>query len=654
MADQWASTEEHAPGGGWATTDEHAPADTSKGFWGSVSDAGKAFWEGIGGQQVMDMLGGASRDPARAQKAKETFQGVVQGLANEPSRVWEELKQSGAAMTRGDVPGAAQHMGGAVPILGAPAEQVAQDVGEGHYARGVGHGVALLAPFVAPELLPAQLKAKVGVKPRLNPVEQEAVAFGQREGIPLPLSVQTGGKFARGMEALTESDLGGSRYAADARDATAAGLTRTGEDLAQRTAPGGPVSVEQAGRGVIDSLKKDIQVKKGLADQSYRQVWDLEKDPANVREVTMGLDAEGNPLTEKMALPVDMSPLKAQLAPILERYVYANPISVQRASQGLKALQNVVEGPRWKPASVAELDLGALKEAARAELPELRDMSQGLAASAVKDLSNQIDAAVSQAKLPGNVTPPAGAMHPGLQALREGRDLTRQKWETSDVLTSFGRKIEDLEPVQVAGQLTWGRDTGIERLREVASRAPQELPKVGRSLVEGLLEKATAGGDFTQTRSILGKWRDLGPETKKLLFRNPLLIKDLDNFFQLAEQAAVNPNPSGTALVTKAGTHVATMLTGVGLVVTGHPGLGGAAFATEGLHLIGNAALARMLFSPGGARALAQGMQVTWNNPLKATATAAKIMKLAGPSLQVQPSAAQQDFLDRARKASGQ
>src|SRR5215471_793820 len=89
-----------------------------------LSKAASAFWQGIGGQAAVDILGGASRDPARAQRATETVKGLVEGIRAEPGRVWRELSGLGQSMLNLDVPGMAWHAAGAMPLLGAPAQQV--------------------------------------------------------------------------------------------------------------------------------------------------------------------------------------------------------------------------------------------------------------------------------------------------------------------------------------------------------------------------------------------------------------------------------------------------------------------------------------------------------------------------------------------------
>ncbi len=345
----------------------------------------------------------------------------------------------------------------------------------------------------------------------------------------------------------------------------------------------------------------------------------LGEHPYNLSEVPIRdkdggpiLDENGKPTTEDLPLPVDMRPVKDALLPIYKKYERTMPSTDARASWGLKAIRNILDEGDFKSASTAEMDLGAIKEAARAELPELRDVSQGLAAQAVKELDTAIREAVSNARVEG-FDGAAGGQNPALKALLDGRKATAEKWEVADTLKSFGRKIEDLEPVQVFQQLTWGRDSGIQRLREIAKQAPDRMPDVGRAYVEGLLETATREGGFDKTRTVYNEWQKLGPETKKVLFRNPGLIGDLDNFFTLAKKAAENPNPSGTA-------HQLAVMAQTGLVFT-NP-------ATGIPYVIGTAALAKLLHSPRAAAILTEGLRVPLGGS-RAVVTANALSRLA-------------------------
>jgi hypothetical protein len=727
-----------------------------------------AFWEGIGGKTLMDLMAGASRTKEGAERTKEAFKGLINGLAAEPGRVWDELGATGNGMIHGDLPGFAYHAAGSIPLVGAGAQQVGVDFANGDYARGFGHGLGLLFPFML-GALPKDIGLQV--KSKLNPVLQQAVDYGRRRGIPMRLSVQTGGNFARGLEGLVENDLGGSQFAARANQATTDAMAQEGQDLARRASPlpttpadagqairrtlqrdldtegsklanqahPAPMTPELAGRNVDQAFEAEIGSKGRLAATEYQKLEPIERNPANQKDVPVtGPDGgpvfnpDGSRMTEKMALPVDMRDIKDALFPLLERYLYTMDETKIRASVGLKAIKQIVQGPDFKPLSVAELDNGLLKEAARSEMPELRDISQGLAAQAVKELQQRIDATMANAAVPG-YNPASGNPHPGLQALQAGRKLTAEKWGLRDLRRSFGPIEGGTEPVSIFNQLTWAKDAGVNRLREVAQvapnlmpqvgrafidgggnwetlgpetkkvlfkdpqlvqdldryyqyrksvqpvlkldepvqvfekltgdrdgrvgllervaqRTPQELPKIGRAYVQGLLEKASRMGEWGKTLQVLNEWDALGPQTKQLLFgHRPGLAQDLDNFFVLARQTTIPANTSRTAYVTMIGSHVLTLGGGLGgLFIAGHAA-GAGALAAETAHLLTNAGLARLLFSPGGTELLLKGMRMplprTSAQMAAAQAVTAEILRRAGKDAQpvnVQPQKQQQ------------
>lgn len=508
-----------------------------------------------------------------------------------------------------------------------------QQVAQGDLAGATGTVLGDAVAFTAPAAIARALPAKIGLPVRLNPVEQAAIEFADRKNIPLSVSHRTGGRPARGMEAILENDLGGSNYAANARRATTEAVQRVGTELADQIHPESMTS-EGAGLAVESKLTGTIQDRAKLANQHYSKAWEAERNPANVRNVIVRdkdggaiIGEDGKPMTERMPLPVDMSAIKDALLPIYERYKYTLPETDVRASKGLKAIRNIIEGGDFKPASAAELDLSMLKDASRAEMPELRDISQGMAAAAVKELDQQIRGVMGDARMPG-YDPKSGAPNPALDALLKGRKATAEKWDVADTLKSLGR-VDSLEPVNVYEKLTVDRDARVERLRQVAQYAPEELPKVGRAYVEGLIDTATRGGNFEHTQKILNSWEDIGPETKKLLFKHPGLISDLDNFFRLARKVAFDPNPSGSAKVAAIGTHVTNILTGAGVAIS-HPGAGAAiGLGGEAMHIIGAAGMSRLLFSPKAARLLVEGMRIPADS-VRGAAIAAQLVKLAG------------------------
>jgi uncharacterized ParB-like nuclease family protein len=196
--DQWESTTDHQPkvaspadlsvvkraamgppeapaatDGGWQNTEDHQPTpDVPK------RKLGQVFWETIGGQALQDMIAGSGRDPARAKKGLETFKGLIQGFADEPARVWDQLSRSGKAMTEGNIPLAAHHLGGAVPFLGKTAQDVEEDVRNKDYEAAVERTAGMVAPFLAGKVPGAVERTAGAVNRAIVPIKVGLKAAG--------------------------------------------------------------------------------------------------------------------------------------------------------------------------------------------------------------------------------------------------------------------------------------------------------------------------------------------------------------------------------------------------------------------------------------------------------------------------------------------
>jgi hypothetical protein len=191
------------------------------------------------------------------------------------------------------------------------------------------------------------------------------------------------------------------------------------------------------------------------------------------------------------------------------------------ASVGLVALRNLVNGDRYQSARALEKNISMLKEAARTEdLPQLRDVSQGLAAMALKRVQAKVDQTMATAHYPG-WDESSGQPSPALTNLQAGRKATAQKYDIQDRFKPLmgGKPPQQVEPVQAFGRMVWGGDTGIRNLQRVAEVAPDQMPRVGRAFIDSD-----------------GKWNQLGPETKKVLFKDPNVIEGLDKYYELHQK----------------------------------------------------------------------------------------------------------------------
>jgi hypothetical protein len=597
---------------------------------------------------------------------------------------------------------------GLLPVVGPAAANVGEQGAEGDWRAMIGGGGGLIAGVLAPKVVAKVAPRVPGIGRTANPKLAEAVAFGEREGIPIDPATASGRPILRRIQKRVGDTLGGSgnteRFQAGQQQA----LTATGRKLAAQADPTGASSPETAGAALREGVQGKVTEYQGEANRAYARLRDIEADPANttvfqdtpdppradaphrfvdsanpkpndiflaalkdardqgytgssgelkaifdekvasakrLKEATaegteygdaallkairdlgglrmydknyvpgakttrltgefdsvkgffkgqrvftekglaaddmvmqlrqdprwQSVIAEDTDLVEvlrniaakkkdlgpgdlqyylrgagvhpgvkwwvspkepvSVQAPVDLYQVKSALRPVYERMTRQLPITQQRSSPGLKAIENILNGPDYAPLSQVDTDLSAIKAISRgADLPELRNLSEGLAANAVGVLERAVQEAAERAG------PEAVA------ARTAGRQATIAKYDAAGVLKAMRK-----EPVQTFKQAMFARDAGINQLREVAKLAPDALPKVGRAYLDDLVDTATADGKFDRAAGLSASWERLGPETKKLLFRDPAYIRDLDNFFRLAKTIGENPNPSGTA-----------------------------------------------------------------------------------------------------------
>src|SRR5215471_913437 len=138
------TAERYAHGGAVRMAEGGGLASSAKDLWRSFADS--SMLKQLGDIVAATPWSGRVPDPGEMQRGLDTVKNLGLGLVNEPSRVWGELGQTGEAMRRGDIPGTFYHGAGAVPMFGAGAQQVAQDVDKGEYAKATGHGLGMLLP----------------------------------------------------------------------------------------------------------------------------------------------------------------------------------------------------------------------------------------------------------------------------------------------------------------------------------------------------------------------------------------------------------------------------------------------------------------------------------------------------------------------------
>ncbi len=333
--------------------------------------------------------------------------------------------------------------------------------------------------------------------------------------------------------------------------------------------------------------------------------WDESAAPA-------AASASAEPKTLQLA--VDLTQAKPQLRPAhaeLKREAELVPGSMMGGkARALVALDRLLSGPDQVSASTLDAALSDLKAFARKskEQGRPRTSAEGIIIDAVGKLETALQQRLEQAG------PEAQAL------LKRGRLWTRAKYAAQDVLEQLRT-----EPVQVFNQVTYKRDAGVVQLRRLAKVAPDEIQAVGRAYLDQLIDTAMEDGTFGHHAKVSSAWKNLGPETKRILFRDAEHVADLDRFFALVERIGHNPNPSGTAL-----TLSATKIAGIPL----------------------NYALAKLAYTPGGVKLLTQGVRIPAKNASAVRVWRAQVARVlnegarptdARPAAPLQPAYAQDD-----------
>jgi len=466
----------------------------------------------------------------------------------------------------------------AVPLLGNVVSGLENDIRGGNYAGALGTGAAMAIP----EGLKRIPGFHVQVPSSLNPVEESAVQFGQQAGVPVNLGTATGNRFVGAVQAMARKQPFMAGRAAKFTENELTSLKNVGEALIDST--GNVGDKVMAGEGVAKAGEGRINALHTEANNAYNDLRNIAAK--NVKRIQVGmrpssiLDANGQPVMvpdfQDIQMPVSTADLKRVVGPIVDRLDATIPSAQGQASPGLSVLRQIMSRPDYVDVNTAISDLSAIQGIARTrgELDAVRGLSKGLAATAVPPFRRAIDAAATDAG------PDA------VRALAKGRTATAQKYAAAAVLD----QLPD-EPAQIVQRLTRKGDQGVQLLRGVRTVAPGELPNIGRSFLEGLLDDMTVEGDLRRTGTALNQWNKLGQETKDILFPDKKVQGQIGDFFKLAKMSVERANPSEST--TTFGAMVAML----------HPKV----IATQ---LFAGKPLSNLLFGPGGAQAAQTGFPV--------------------------------------------
>jgi hypothetical protein len=566
-----------------------------QGLWSTtgaaLGSAGKALWD------LMNVAGGdkKSLDP----ETKQLWHGIIQSHQDQAQKAkdaWDQGNHTEAAghalatilpLIGPAAAHAAERVGGSAPVFDKYGN-VIQPGQQPDVAGGLGETTGILGPSAVAAAVP-KIVGGLKVEPTLTPAGASAVQFADTEGIPISAATRTGNETLRRAQATTARTPSGSRIATKAQAATQAGLASTAADIA-----GLPLdaleSPEAAGAGTAKSLSTTEATHGAGADKAYQQLRDIEADPANHQTITTGMrsvdsglvDAQGNPIihqepiTETIALPVDMTSVKQALAPLHDEFAQDMPLTQRQSSAGLNAMRNVLDGPDVVSGSVADRNLGAIKAI-------LRENVNGRTKFMLGKVLDAMDPVVDQAVGQGG--------QQALDALHEGRSLTKARYATKATI----KALPD-EPVGIFKTLTTPGDARINLLRDVQTHAPNSLPALGRATLEGLFNTALGPDGKPNPAAALKLWNKMGDSTKSILF--PQQIDRLNDFFQLGKLDAQTPRMAPVSSSVHTVGNMAALPAELGLFATGHPAVAGTALGVQALYGLGSRALARALWSP--------------------------------------------------------
>ena len=544
-------------------------------------------WEQLKG--MYDLGQGLMTDPA----------GMAKGMLDAQGRL---ATKSRAAFETGDYLGGVRHaLEYAIPILGPKISAMGDELAAGqNVGENIGEAIGTGLSFKIPGVVDVP-----GYWANRNPVTKAGTDYLRSKGVPMGAGTASGSKFLTTAQKGASYTPIGSVIAEGVERRGQKRLSEVADELAQTAHPvmHTPLS---SGTDVYRGLQAQVNDFGQQATRAYTVQRQAEADPRWTRSVQQGVDDNGNPIMENVAMPVDLRQVKQSLRPIYDELSEDWPIAEQRSSRGFRGMENIMNAPDFVPASRAERGLGGIKELSRQD-PE--GQGGGLARLIIPTLEREIDAAVS-------VHPPA------LTGLREGRRLTRVKHDTMAARDSLGNLPE--EGARHHAALTLPEDQRVARLRTIAREVPAEIPKVARGWLEDLWRQARDQGGFIRNDKLFTEWNNLGDETKRILFPNAQHRQDLNNFFVGLKKLGENPNPSGTALMSWINKAFAGELTGAPILgaVLGGPEAAIAAGAGSLAAVAIPGAVAKLMYSPRGIELLTEGTRINLKNPRAAYWTA--------------------------------
>jgi hypothetical protein len=482
---------------------------------------------------------------------------------------------------------AAGHLAaGALPLVGPAAAQAGEELGAGQYGAGGAHALELLGPSAAGKVIPERVGGRV--LSNVNNPTEEAALKSVEPNVRMSVGQRTGRAGVQRAEQALVNFPGSAGRAQKFYAGQEADLAREAQ---RRIAANGGQQTNAVGAGEAIQQRRGQRVTrlKSQADKLYGEV--RKAAEANKQTVQTGtkqssiLGPGGQPLTtpvySTLETPVDLAPIRSQLEPIYDELKRSLPDARRANSPAWKSLEDLMTS---KDTHMNAMDfdrtLSALKSITRdGKSSMLSSQSQGLAKQIIKSGESEFQKALRGAGPDVN------------QKLRTARNIVRSYYDTDELLSSLNS-----EPAALYHHLVTGGDRVYNTLSALQKVAPKEMKTVGRTFLDGLVDKATKEGGFQRSAGVKADWERLGPETKELLFGKQL-TGEMDKFMLAAKRLTSPLNPSGSA-------HMIAALGGLGVageivrsLLTGNP-TEAAAVGLSGVAVPNIAA--RVMFTPGG------------------------------------------------------
>jgi hypothetical protein len=454
----------------------------------------------------------------------------------------------------GDYLGAgAQFLNYAVPVLGPAADYQSQLIHEGDYARAAGAMTDLGLSAAIPggtagrmrDLRPSvqaqsrQVNIPGGRQHFPSLQQREAINAMEARGVPLDLATRGGQRpTMRVLQEAGEFNVSGGVVADRLRTQQQLRLGELADEYAGRAAP----DSRQGGRSPRTEYEAGESLRGALGDRSRQY-----GDAAGVAYDEMrALQQQAIEQGHVAAVSVDLGRLRQQVEPIVVELERLMPPAQREMNAGLQGMRSILQGDQVITVSMLEENIGALKAMARrTDMGDYKN--QRLISQAQQMMEGELNSALRRAKAAGfNLETP----------LLTGRAQRALQAEVDQTMRGmYDAKGAGKEGVSVYRSVTQNRDARIGILRRIAKEAPDELPRLGRVWLEELIERSTLRSGQLQNAPKLWEmgnkqwtaWNNLGNETKKLIFPDPGLRRDLRHFFQTQSEIAKRMNTSGTA-----------------------------------------------------------------------------------------------------------